>query len=621
MSVPLADKAMKLPNWAKDQLHILFLAKHAFSSGIPDTLDGTHAVYHHEMLTTLKSIGLNVSAANGYDALFDRPDVDFVVPLLNRGGFQNSEMLAPLLLERHGKAYLGASPIIRGLSDDKHLMKLVAHQHHVPTMDWVSCRIGTAAPLSPPFKAERFIVKPNASSASWGVALLDDWLEVRGHVEGLHAQGHDALIEAWVPEIDVAVPVIGGHGPLLLPAMAYLPESDRELRSYEEKRGLVDVPDDPLIIVEDPLLVKRLEKMTRTLMTELWPFDYGRFEFRVNRETGEARFMEVNLSCNLWSKKTISRSAASVGIDHQDLLESIIAHSLARQGLLGSRRSFQTPTQISVPALPLVPTAKVTALILAGRRDGRLDPLAELHDVSHKCLVPVAGKPMISHVIEALAANPAVGTIRVSVHDAEALNDVPIAIDLMRQGRLLAVQSQDNIADSISEGTDGASFPILVTTADNVLLTSEGVSEIIAQSQGADAGVVLTRKSSVLAAHPAGQRRFYSFSDDAFSNCNTYWIGNARAMRTIEVFRSGGQFVKHPDRIFRSLGFVALICFVFGIGSLGRAFERISQRFELLIRPIIHEDGALAIDVDNERSHAIAEELLSTKAATMKAAA
>ena len=81
-------------------------------------------------------------------------------------------------------------------------------------------------------------------------------------------------------------------------------------------------------------------------------------------------------------------------------------------------------------------------------------------------------------------------------------------------------------------------------------------------------------------------------------------------MRTIEVFRSGGQFVKHPDRIFRSLGFVALICFAFGIGSVGRAFERISRRFELHIRPIIHSEGALAIDVDNERSHSVAEGLL-----------
>ena len=74
--------------------------------------------------------------------------------------------------------------------------------------------------------------------------------------------------------------------------------------------------------------------MTRRLLPELWPFDYGRFEYRYDPASGELLFMEVNLSCNLWSKKTISRSAASIGVDHQSLVETIVAHSLARHGLL-----------------------------------------------------------------------------------------------------------------------------------------------------------------------------------------------------------------------------------------------------------------------------------------------
>jgi D-alanine-D-alanine ligase len=602
------EKVMRVPDRIKDQMRVLFLAKHALSGGVPDALDGTHAVYHHEMLTTLKAIGLNVTPANSYRSLFDTPAADFVVPLLNRGGFQNSEMLAPLLLERHGLSYLGATPILRGLSDDKHLMKLVARQRSVLTMDWESCRVGTPAPVQSPFEADRFVVKPNASSASWGVALFEDWQEARGHVESLHAQGHDAIIEAWAPEIDVAVPVVGGRGPWILPAMAYQPEDGRTLRSYEEKRGLIAVDDDPLVTVDDPLLVKRLERATRALMLELWPFDYGRFEFRVNPATGDVRFMEVNLSCNLWSKKTISRSAASIGVDHKTLVETIMAHSLARQGLLGSRRSFQPATKVQVPVTP--GPSPVTALVLAGKREGRIDPMAEARGVTHKCLVPVAGRPMIAHVISALAANASIGTIRVSVHDLDILETVAELRPLLRSGRVKPVLSQDNLADSIIEGASGAAFPLLVTTADNVMLTTQGVSDIIAGAQGCDAGVVLTRKADVMTAHPEGQRRFYSFSDDAYSNCNTYWVTSARAMRTIEVFRSGGQFVKHPDRIFRSLGLVALICFAFGIGSIGRAFERISRRFDLHIRPIIHGNGALAIDVDNERSLAVAEGLL-----------
>lgn len=322
----------------KSRLRIMFLAKHAASQGAPDQVDGNHAIYHHELRTTLESIGLDVVAAQDFSAIEQAPDVDFVIPLLNRAGFQNSEMLAPLLLSRRGVPFLGASPIIRGLADDKHLSKLLAFRHQVPTADWMVCRRG--APIAEPqFRAERLVVKPNASSASWGVKVVGDWAEGREHVEKLHALGHDVIVETYLPILDIAVPVIGGDGPepWILPPMAHMPETLGEVRSYEEKRSLVPtiVPtNDPLSAVADPELVARLHDHTRRLVSELWPFDYGRFEFRYDPETGALGFMEVNLSCNLWSKKSISRSGATLGLDHAMVVESIVAHSLARQGVI-----------------------------------------------------------------------------------------------------------------------------------------------------------------------------------------------------------------------------------------------------------------------------------------------
>ncbi|WP_420146141.1 phosphoribosylglycinamide synthetase [Sphingobium sp.] len=326
MHIPAADKA---------RLRILFLAKHACADGSPDAQDGNHAIYHHEMRTTLESIGLHVALANSYDAVYDRPDADFVVTLLNRGGFQNSEMLAPLLLSRRDMPYLGASPIVRGLSDDKYLSKMVARARGVPTMQAQLFRRGGLFD-APSFDADRLVVKPNASSASWGVKMVDDWAQARDHADSLFALGHDVLVEQWAPLLDVAVPVVGGSGgqPWILPPMMYVPADPNRERSYEEKRGLIDAGDDPLILIEDADLRSRLESMTAALLTELWPFDYGRFEFRYDPVSGQALFMEVNLSCNLWSKKTISRSAASIGVDHAALVETIIGHSLARQGLL-----------------------------------------------------------------------------------------------------------------------------------------------------------------------------------------------------------------------------------------------------------------------------------------------
>ncbi|HEX8480944.1 MAG TPA: phosphoribosylglycinamide synthetase [Allosphingosinicella sp.] len=319
----------------KDRLVLLFLAKHALSGGVPHPEDGTHAVYHHEMLETLKTAGFWVTAANSYEALWERPDADFVVPLLNRGGFLNSEMLAPLLLTRHGLPFLGAAPMLRGLSDDKHLMKTAARLRGVAVTDWAIHRRGQGPVEPPSFRWERLVVKPNASSASWGVRILDSWAEAKAHAEHILASGHDVILEPYAPLIDIAVPVVGADGPWLLPPMGYFPDAPGTLRSYEEKRGLVETDEeDPLRIVDDPALAARLDEAVRALLLELWPFDYGRFEFRYDPATDDIRFMEVNLSCNLWSKKTISRSARTLGVGHARLVETILAHSLLRQGVV-----------------------------------------------------------------------------------------------------------------------------------------------------------------------------------------------------------------------------------------------------------------------------------------------
>ena len=324
---------MRLTGAEKAGLKLLFLAKHAHGGGRPHPEDGSHAIYHHELLETIREIGIEVIAADRYEALFEPPQVDFVVPLLNRGGFQNSEMLAPLLLARHGIPFLGAAPIVRGLSDDKHLMKLAARAGGVPAADWRLFRKGGLAPL--PLAGRDFIVKPNASSASWGIRRCADWSEVEAHAAALHAQGHDAIAEVWVGTMDIAVPVVGASGALVLPALGYEPAESGGLRSYEEKRNLIRVADDRLERVTDDALLERLARMVRTMLPELWPFDYGRFEFRYDISSGELWFMEVNLSCNLWSKKTISRAAALAGIGHAALVETILAHSMARQGVIG----------------------------------------------------------------------------------------------------------------------------------------------------------------------------------------------------------------------------------------------------------------------------------------------
>ena len=325
----------RIPADAKQRLKILFIAKNALWQGGIHPEDGNHAVYHKELRETLEGIGLNLSVSQSYETLFGKPDADFVFPMLNRGGFLNSEMLLPLLCTRHGIPYLGASPILRGLSDDKHLTKLETQARGVPTAPWaIFRRGGIVSPDSVP-PATRHVIKPNASSASWGVRDATDWDGMNKAIAEIHADGHDAIVEPFLDGSDVEVPVITVNGrPRIMPMMLFQQADPSHLRTYYEKRDLVDRSSKySLVAFEDEAMVERIRAMTERLIEIFNPFDYGRFEFRVDPASGAIHFLEVNLNCNLWSQKVFGRSAELMGFAQAELIETILAESLIRQGL------------------------------------------------------------------------------------------------------------------------------------------------------------------------------------------------------------------------------------------------------------------------------------------------
>jgi D-alanine-D-alanine ligase len=331
-------KPLTIPEEAKRRLRIMFIAKHAKWEGGLHPEDGNHALYHVEVREILKGLGLDLVLENRYEALFDKPDADFVFPLLNRGGFLNSEMLLPLLCTRHGIPFLGASPILRGLGDDKHLTKMAAATRGIPTAPWAIYRRGAPIDRERCPAGERLVIKPNASSASWGVQDARDWLGVQNAILDIQSQGHDAIVEPFLNGSDVEVPVITIDGePAIMPMLMFEQADPSHLRTYWEKRDLVERAHKYQLVpfgTDDPLY-RPIHDFTREMLKEFQPFDYGRYEFRVDRETGSVQFLEVNLNANLWSEKVYGRSAQLAGLTQPQLIETILCESLRRHGLLG----------------------------------------------------------------------------------------------------------------------------------------------------------------------------------------------------------------------------------------------------------------------------------------------
>ena len=263
-------------------------------------------------------------------------------------------------------------------------------------------------------------------------------------------------------------------------------------------------------------------------------------------------------------------------------------------------------------------TTSPILLILAGKRDGRLDPLAADAGVSHKCRVPICGKALLQWVLE--AAIPAFPDTKVliSIHDPAVIADLPGVLELQASGRLIITQAQAGIVESVEHAAAQAgesAWPMLITTADNVLVTAELMCDFHAQAVAGDghAVIVLATREVIHAAHPEGQRRFYEFADAAISNCNLFWLRDASALKAAEAFRQGGQFIKTKGRIAKAFGVVNLVRFRLGWWKLDTAFRAMSRRFGVRVMPYMVDDGAYAVDVDNPRTYAIAEILLKQR--------
>jgi GTP:adenosylcobinamide-phosphate guanylyltransferase len=254
-----------------------------------------------------------------------------------------------------------------------------------------------------------------------------------------------------------------------------------------------------------------------------------------------------------------------------------------------------------------------SVLILAGRRAAAADPLALEMGVPLKALVPVAGEAMIGRVLRVAAEAFPDSPLFVSVEDFELIAGEPTVARLHAEGRLAAVGAEGHIVDSVIEASRTTGFPLILCTADNVLMSVEGFRAIAeaGTAPGVDGVVMMAEKTDILAAHPDGQRRFYAFRGGAYSNCNLFWISGEHSFRGIHSFRYGGQFAKRKMDAVRALGLFSLFLYLSRLVTLEGMFRHFSRRFGIRIVALVAKDGRLAIDVDNERTHRVAEEILA----------
>lgn len=256
----------------------------------------------------------------------------------------------------------------------------------------------------------------------------------------------------------------------------------------------------------------------------------------------------------------------------------------------------------------------LTALVLAASRQGFADPVARLQNKSHKCLVNIDGVAMIERVVQTLIDSECFKHILISIEDEHVLRKLASIQGWLEEGTIEVVPSAGNLADSLIQLTNTTDrlFPLVITTADNVLHTAELVRDFVATFAGGtcDVAVAVTRESTVLAEYPGGSFGFFQFRDGGYSSCNLYGVRSSSGLDAAKIFRTGGQFRKRPWRMLKIFGVLPLILYKWRLLNLDSFIHRIARNLGITIDTVLLPYAFGPIDVDNPKTFEFSERTL-----------
>jgi molybdopterin-guanine dinucleotide biosynthesis protein A len=245
------------------------------------------------------------------------------------------------------------------------------------------------------------------------------------------------------------------------------------------------------------------------------------------------------------------------------------------------------------------------AVVLAGDR-GPQDALCRAADVPCRALVPLAGRPLIDAALGALREAPSVASVTVTEPQSEALRRRYEA----ERPELVWIPSAASPAASVLAALDAhaasasaseSHVPVLVTTADHVLLRAEIVEDFLERARGQDAALVfgVTRLEGVRAAFPELKKTPHRLRDGSWSGANLFLFQREPARRVAEAWRAVERDRKRPWRVARRFGLGFLLRFLLGRMSLADATEGIGDRVGATIRAVELPFPEASVDVDS----------------------
>jgi D-alanine-D-alanine ligase len=288
------------------------------------------------VLDALRAVGVDASLSDADVTLLprlhsDRPDA--VIIALHGAPGEDGSLRG--VLDLCGVPYVGCDARASRLAWDKPSAKAMLRESGIPTPDWVALPHDRFSELGAVAVLDRIVdrlglplmVKPAQGGSGLGAAVVRDAAELPAAMVGCFAYNQTALVERYVPGVDIAVSVVDtGDGPTPLPAVEIVPQNGVYDYAARYTAGLTTWHAPARLAPEVATTVADLAVAAHTA---LGLRDLSRVDLIAGRD-GEVQVLGVNVAPGMTETSLLPLAVGAAGLDLGKLLATLVQRAVER---------------------------------------------------------------------------------------------------------------------------------------------------------------------------------------------------------------------------------------------------------------------------------------------------
>ena len=252
---------------------------------------------------------------------------------------------------------------------------------------------------------------------------------------------------------------------------------------------------------------------------------------------------------------------------------------------------------------------KVHAMVLAGGEGAVIDPTVKI-----KGLVPIAGRPMIEWVVDAMRSAEHINEIAVVVPSAAHLGEWADRVDH------LVVSATDFIDNAIAGcAVFRDELHVLCATGDLPALTPAAIDDFVVRSlaTGAEFTYPLVRADDMEAQFPGSQRTYVKVDGGLSTGGNMMVLSPDLVRRNRAIGQRLFETRKSPVAMARVIGIPFIFKYVTGQLQVADVERKMAQLLGAKCAAVYTAHASIGADVDKAIDVVVAERVLYSRATGM----